>query len=207
MARALKRCAEGGFAGQMWLVNPQHAELEGVPCVASVADLPCGPDAAFVATNRELTSTRSPRSPPKAPAGDSMPPASPKPANRAWPATPAAGRRRRNGAARPELLRLARLPARRRAWPVAHGGRQVERGVAVLTQSGNFAYNPVDERPFAAGGLYGIGGQPGAAGHRRADGRAARRAAGDCHRPASGRSEERPGSPARPTRRCRKACR
>ncbi|VFS83622.1 Uncharacterised protein [Pseudomonas aeruginosa] len=52
---------------------------------------------------------------------------------------------------------------------------------------------PVDERPFAAGGLYGIGGQPGAAGHRRADGRAARRAAGDCHRPASGRSEERPG--------------
>ncbi|MBW6079132.1 CoA-binding protein, partial [Pseudomonas aeruginosa] len=55
MARALKRCAEGGFAGQLWLVNPQHAELEGVPCVASVADLPCGPDAAFVATNRELT--------------------------------------------------------------------------------------------------------------------------------------------------------
>ncbi|MCR3794677.1 CoA-binding protein, partial [Pseudomonas aeruginosa] len=54
MARALKRCAEGGFAGQLWLVNPQHAELEGVPCVASVADLPCGPDAAFVATNREL---------------------------------------------------------------------------------------------------------------------------------------------------------
>ncbi|MCR3853693.1 hypothetical protein K3001_29695, partial [Pseudomonas aeruginosa] len=41
MARALKRCAEGGFAGQLWLVNPQHAELEGVPCVASVADLPC----------------------------------------------------------------------------------------------------------------------------------------------------------------------
>ncbi|MCR3847638.1 hypothetical protein K3Z92_28615, partial [Pseudomonas aeruginosa] len=32
MARALKRCAEGGFAGQLWLVNPQHAELEGVPC-------------------------------------------------------------------------------------------------------------------------------------------------------------------------------
>ncbi|MFX5245464.1 hypothetical protein ABTD35_22170, partial [Acinetobacter baumannii] len=26
-------------------------------------------------------------------------------------------------------------------WPVAHGGRLVERGVAVLTQSGNFAYN------------------------------------------------------------------
>ena len=30
MARALKRCADGGYAGQMWLVNPQHDELEGV---------------------------------------------------------------------------------------------------------------------------------------------------------------------------------
>ena len=26
-------------------------------------------------------------------------------------------------------------------WPVAHGGKAVEKGVAVLTQSGNFAYN------------------------------------------------------------------
>jgi acyl-CoA synthetase (NDP forming) len=24
MARALKRCAEGGYLGKMWLVNPQH---------------------------------------------------------------------------------------------------------------------------------------------------------------------------------------
>ena len=40
MARALKRCAEGGYPGQMWLINPQHESLEGVPCVRSVADLP-----------------------------------------------------------------------------------------------------------------------------------------------------------------------
>ncbi|MGH8433840.1 MAG: CoA-binding protein, partial [Pseudomonas sp.] len=57
MARALKRCAEGGYQGQLWLVNPQHDSLEGVPCVRSVADLPCGPDAVFIATNRELTIT------------------------------------------------------------------------------------------------------------------------------------------------------
>ncbi len=55
MARALKRCAEGGFAGPMWLVNPQHSNLEGVPCVASIAELPCAPDGVFIATNRELT--------------------------------------------------------------------------------------------------------------------------------------------------------
>ena len=33
MARALKRCADGGYLGEMWLVNPQHDSLEGVPCV------------------------------------------------------------------------------------------------------------------------------------------------------------------------------
>lgn len=40
MARALKRCAEGGYGGELWLVNPQHESLEGIPCVARVADLP-----------------------------------------------------------------------------------------------------------------------------------------------------------------------
>ena len=55
MARALKRCADGGFQGQMWLVNPQHSSLEGVPCVASISDLPFAPDGVFIATNRELT--------------------------------------------------------------------------------------------------------------------------------------------------------
>lgn len=57
MARALKRCADGGFTGPMWLVNPQHDSLDGIPCVRRVTDLPCGPDAVFIATNRELTLT------------------------------------------------------------------------------------------------------------------------------------------------------
>ena len=43
MARALKRCAEGGYPGQMWLVNPQQDSIDGVPCVRSVAELPCAP--------------------------------------------------------------------------------------------------------------------------------------------------------------------
>ncbi|HCT04038.1 MAG TPA: hypothetical protein DIW86_01610, partial [Pseudomonas sp.] len=37
MARALKRCAEDGFDGPMWLVNPQHDSLDGIPCVRRVA--------------------------------------------------------------------------------------------------------------------------------------------------------------------------
>lgn len=143
MARALKRCAEGGFAGQLWLVNPQHAELEGVPCVASVADLPCGPDAAFVATNRELTLDAVAALAAKG-AGGAICYAS------GFAETGEQGlavQRRLLAAAGemallgPNCYGLLDYLHGAALWPVAHGGRQVERGVAVLTQSGNFAYN------------------------------------------------------------------
>ena len=143
MARALKRCAEGGYAGQMWLVNPQHDELEGVPCVRQISDLPCGPDAVFIATNRELTLTCVRELAAKG-AGGAICYAS------GFAETGAEGQ-----ALQQQLLEAAGDMALLgpncyglldylhscTLWPVAHGGKAVERGVAVLTQSGNFAYN------------------------------------------------------------------
>lgn len=143
MARALKRCAEGGYSGQLWLVNPQHAELEGVPCVRSVAELPCGPDAVFIATNRELTLTCVAELAAKG-AGGAICYAS------GFAETGAEGQ-----ALQDQLLAAAGDMAllgpncyglldylhSAALWPVAHGGKAVEKGVAVLTQSGNFAYN------------------------------------------------------------------
>jgi acyl-CoA synthetase (NDP forming) len=143
MARALKRCAEGGYLGQMWLVNPQHESLEGVPCVRSVAELPCGPDAVFIATNRELTLTCVAELAAKG-AGGAICYAS------GFAETGAEGQ-----ALQTQLLKAACHMAllgpncygvldylhSSALWPVAHGGKAVEKGVAVLTQSGNFAYN------------------------------------------------------------------
>lgn len=143
MARALKRCAEGGYQGQMWLVNPQHESLEGVPCVRSIAELPCGPDAVFIATNRELTLTAVAQLAAKD-AGGAICYAS------GFAETGAQGQ-----ALQQQLLQAAGQMAllgpncyglldylhSSALWPVAHGGKPVERGVAVLTQSGNFAYN------------------------------------------------------------------
>ncbi|QLC74842.1 acetate--CoA ligase family protein [Pseudomonas sp. LPB0260] len=143
MARALKRCAEGGYAGSMWLVNPQHAELEGVPCVASVAELPCGPDAVFIATNKERTVQMVAELSAKG-AGGAICYAS------GFAESGAEGEQ-----LQAELLQAAADMALlgpncyglldylhgAALWPVAHGGVQVEKGVAVLTQSGNFAYN------------------------------------------------------------------
>jgi acyl-CoA synthetase (NDP forming) len=143
MARALKRCAEGGYLGQMWLVNPQHDNLEGVPCVRSIAELPCGPDAVFIATNRELTLTCVAELAAKG-AGGAICYAS------GFAETGAEGQ-----ALQQQLLNAAGSMAllgpncyglldylhSAALWPVAHGGKAVEKGVAVLTQSGNFAYN------------------------------------------------------------------
>lgn len=143
MARALKRCAEGGYSGQLWLVNPRHAELEGVPCVRSVSDLPCGPDAVFIATNKELTVQTVGELAAKG-AGGAICYAS------GFAETGAEGQ-----ALQDQLLAAAGDMAllgpncyglldylhSAALWPVAHGGQAVEKGVAVLTQSGNFAYN------------------------------------------------------------------
>ncbi|MFJ4375752.1 acetate--CoA ligase family protein [Pseudomonas japonica] len=143
MARALRRCADGGFAGQMWLVNPQHPSIDGVPCVASVAELPCGPDAVFIATNRELT-LQCVAELAAIGAGGAICYAS------GFAETGEEGQRLQR-----QLLQAAGSMALlgpncyglldylqcAALWPVAHGGRKVEQGVAVLTQSGNFAYN------------------------------------------------------------------
>jgi acyl-CoA synthetase (NDP forming) len=143
MARALKRCAEGGYPGQMWLVNPQHDSLEGVPCVRNITDLPCGPDAVFIATNRELTLTCVAELSAIG-TGGAICYAS------GFAETGAEGQ-----ALQQQLLEAAGDMAllgpncyglldylhSSALWPVAHGGKAVEKGVAVLTQSGNFAYN------------------------------------------------------------------
>ncbi|GLK90326.1 acetate--CoA ligase family protein [Pseudomonas turukhanskensis] len=143
MARALKRCAEGGYQGPMWLVNPHHAELDGVPCVASVTDLPCGPDAVFVATNRELTLECVAQLAATG-AGGAICYAS------GFAETGEAGTRLQEQLLRaagdmallgPNCYGLLDYLHSAALWPVAHGGKAVEKGVAVLTQSGNFAYN------------------------------------------------------------------
>ncbi|WP_433735289.1 acetate--CoA ligase family protein [Pseudomonas putida] len=143
MARALKRCAEGGFAGQMWLVNPQNDSLEGVPCVRSISDLPCGPDAVFIATNRELTLTCVAELAAIGTGGAICYASGFAEVGAEGQALQrqlleAAGNMALLG---PNCYGLLDYLHSCALWPVAHGGKAVEKGVAVLTQSGNFAYN------------------------------------------------------------------
>jgi acetyltransferase len=46
----LRNLRDGGFAGDVALVNPKHRALAGLPCYASVGQLPVTPDLAIIAT-------------------------------------------------------------------------------------------------------------------------------------------------------------
>ena len=143
MARALKRCAEGGFGGELWLVNPQHESLEGIPCVACVADLPYAPDAVFIATNRELTLQCVTELAARGAGGaicyaSGFAESGEEGRQLQQRLLAAAGNMALLG---PNCYGLLDYLHGAALWPVAHGGKQVEKGVAILTQSGNFAYN------------------------------------------------------------------
>ncbi len=46
---AVTEARRRGFRGEMWAVNPKRDELVGLPCYASIDDLPGAPDAAYLA--------------------------------------------------------------------------------------------------------------------------------------------------------------
>ncbi|MDP2119886.1 MAG: acetate--CoA ligase family protein [Hoeflea sp.] len=46
---------KSGFDGDIWPVNPKRADILGVPCLASIDDLPRAPDASFIGVNRDAT--------------------------------------------------------------------------------------------------------------------------------------------------------
>lgn len=53
--RVVRQCVKLGFAGPIWPVHPKRAELAGIACVPSLEDLPGVPDAVFLGINRHAT--------------------------------------------------------------------------------------------------------------------------------------------------------
>lgn len=45
---AIRACRAAGYAGEMWVVNPNAGEIEGIACIPSIEALPSAPDAALV---------------------------------------------------------------------------------------------------------------------------------------------------------------
>ncbi|MEL7184982.1 MAG: acetate--CoA ligase family protein [Pseudomonadota bacterium] len=142
-AEVIRQCRMIGFDGELHAVNPNRQDIEGVPCVASIDDLPLVPDASFVAA------------PPK-PTLDILRALNKRGAPGA--VCFAAGFAE-TGASGAELQQELRAAAGDMAvmgpnchgyvnyldgialWPDDHGSQRCERGVALISQSGNIAIN------------------------------------------------------------------
>lgn len=52
---SIRRCVEMGYQGEIWPVHPKRETLAGYKCYPSIKDLPGVPDAAYIGVNRDLT--------------------------------------------------------------------------------------------------------------------------------------------------------
>lgn len=147
-AEVIRQCRQLGFTGQLWPVHPTRSEMAGLPCFADVASLPEAPDAAFVAVPSHATvdvvrqlSNRG--------AGGVI--------------CYASGFAEIGGAGvalQDELVAAAGPMALLgpncygllnyldgvALWPDQHGGERLDRGVAIITQSGNIGLNLTMQR-------------------------------------------------------------
>jgi len=125
------------------VVNPRREELEGIPCVPSIADLPGVPDASFVAPPPQATlqiiSDLSERSAPGAvcfAAGFAETGAEGQALQQQL--CDAAGDMAMMG---PNCHGFINYLDGVALWPDEHGGQRTDRGVALITQSGNIGIN------------------------------------------------------------------
>jgi acetyl-CoA synthetase len=142
-AEVIHQCERIGFSGPIWPINPRRAEIEKRPTFASISDLPSAPDAAFIAVPRHATVQ----------AVDALAMMG------AGGAVCYAAGFSENGGEGEQLQRDLVAASREMAivgpncygflnyldgaalWPDQHGGARVERGVAIVTQSGNIGLN------------------------------------------------------------------
>jgi acyl-CoA synthetase (NDP forming) len=132
-----------GFDGDIWPVNPKRETMAGLACFASLDDLPGSPDAAYIGLAREaaVDAVRSLRD---MGAGGAVVHAAgfsevgEDGGKLSDALVEAAGQMPVIG---PNCWGVLNMTARAALWPDYHGLELVERGVAILAQSGNMAIN------------------------------------------------------------------
>ncbi|MFN8993114.1 MAG: CoA-binding protein, partial [Pseudomonadota bacterium] len=144
----MRECERLGFAGPIWPIHPEEDEIAGRKAYRSVADLPEAPDATFIGAPRE-------------PTVDIVAALSQAGAGAA--VCYAAGFKEIGGEGAvlqerlvaaaagmpvigPNCYGVLNLVDGCALWPDVHGAKRVERGVAIITQSGNIALNATMQR-------------------------------------------------------------
>jgi len=162
LLQPIRACRAIGYGGDIWVVNPDRAEVDGLPCYKSLADLPAPPDAAFIGVPARATAAVVAELAAIG-AGGAV--------------CYAAGfaERGAEGAAlqRDVVAAAGRMPLLgpncygmlnyldgAALWADVHGGRRCERGVAVVSQSGNLALNfTMTERSLPLARVISVGNQ------------------------------------------------
>ena len=142
-AEVIRQCERIGFTGDIWPVNPRRPEIAGRKTFASLAELPGVPDAAFIAVPREAT-IEAVAALAKMGAGGAVCYAS----GFAEVGSEGAALQAQLVAVSgdlallgPNCYGLLNYLDGAALWPDQHGGLAVERGVAIVTQSGNIGLN------------------------------------------------------------------
>ena len=159
---ALEQCRRLGFDGDLWPVHPTRALLDGIPCLPTLDDLPGVPDAALVAVNRYATVDVVGRLAAMgagaavcyasgfAEAGDDGR-ALQQDLLAAADGMPVVG---------PNCYGTVSATVGAALWPDQQGLSRVERGVALVTQSGNIGLNlTLQTRPLPISHLLTLGNQ------------------------------------------------
>ena len=137
----IAQCRKMGFDGPVWPVHPGKAQIAGLPAFASLADLPQPPDATFIGVNRHATVSVV-RELAALGAGGAVCFAS------GW--TEAGASQLQDDLVTaagdmpilgPNCYGLINYLDGALLWPDQHGGRRVDRGVALLSQSSNIVIN------------------------------------------------------------------
>ena len=142
-ARAVQQCAAAGFQGAMWGVHPLRKELGGQPCFRGVADLPEAPDAAFLAIPPP-TAVETVHALREVGAGGvvcytaGFGELGAEGINLERALIAAAGDLALVG---PNCFGLLNYVRGATLWPYGHGGKRVDRGIALVSQSGMLAGN------------------------------------------------------------------
>jgi acyl-CoA synthetase (NDP forming) len=147
-AEVIRQLHRIGYEGEIWPIHPRLDEVAGLRAYRSVAELPAAPDAAFLGVNRhatiEIVEALAARG-----AGGAVVYAS---------GFAEAGADGESLQARliaaagtmpfigPNCYGFINYLDGALVWPDQHGGKRVERGVAILTQSGNIGCNLTMQR-------------------------------------------------------------
>ena len=147
-AEVVRQCRKIGYDGTIWPVHPRHDTIEGLPVYRSVAELPAAPDAAFVAVNRHLSVEVMGQLARRGAGGvvayaSGFAEVGGEGIDLQAQLVEAAGDMPFIG---PNCYGLLSYLDGVTMWPDQHGGTRVERGVAIVTQSGNIGLNLTMQR-------------------------------------------------------------